>query len=944
MLKNLFALLLICNSLNAEIVTDGTLGQSGALLGPDYLIGADSGRQSGGNLFHSFQDFNLNSSESATFSGPNSINNIINRVTGGNPSDINGLIRSTIPDADMYFLNPYGIMFGSNAKLDVQGGFHASTANYLRLGENGRFYADLSENSSLSIAPPSAFGFWANPVTPISVKGSQLSVGEGKTFSIIGGDLQINRQAAISAAAGRINMAGVASQGEVVLKNSELDVSSFSQSGDIAVIDKSIIQTSGESGGNIFIRSGQLFVNDSDIDAKTLGSQNGGSVDIQANEVLFSDGAVINGHTFGSGTGVDINIRATESVSFTGENSEGRRTRIFARLGNTGDAKKENINIGDAGTIFIKAKNIYLKGGAGISVSSFTQGKGGDIVLNAQENIIVEGKNSADRRSYIASTSSYEGENGGDGGRILLEAENVSFIGGSYINSGTYGAGKGSDVLITAKNINVNKGSYIIAVAYESGNAGTVTLRADRINLTGVRDDDDGNGSIIYVSTSVNSTGGNAGDIFVEAQDILLADGGGFSSISFGPGNAGNVQVYATGTITIIGASQGGWGATINSSSNPKREGTVGGEGGNITIEAGQLIIKDGGAVAASSIAPEGVQSSKAGNITIRVQGAVELSGVNPYGENEDGFGSGIYTNSIGVENNAGDAGNITLQAGFLIIKDGAVIKGATNNDAQGGNINIHVTDQISVSGDSANIILKEPSDAQLEFQEGFTEHQNHVSVSGIHAHSESASANAGRAGQIHISADRIDLIDGASINASTKNADGGNIMIAMPNLVYLQTGEITTSVHGGKDDGGNITIKNPAFVALNQGQIKAQADEGRGGNINIKSKHFIISPDSLVSASSRLGIDGNIRIDSPAVNMEGLLVVLPSDFVDAGNLITTPCNTRPVDNLSSFVVRKNESIPNSSGSLLPGGPLLLPIENHYPVPRVAPCGATLGY
>ena len=133
--RYLLAIPILASSLgtNAEVTLDGTLGRSGALPGPDYLIGADLGQQHGGNLFHSFQDFNLNRFESATFSGPNSINNVINRVTGGNSSNIDGLIRSTI-SANMYFLNPNGIMFGPNARLDVQGSFHASTAHYLRLG------------------------------------------------------------------------------------------------------------------------------------------------------------------------------------------------------------------------------------------------------------------------------------------------------------------------------------------------------------------------------------------------------------------------------------------------------------------------------------------------------------------------------------------------------------------------------------------------------------------------------------------------------------------------------------------------------------------------------------------------------------------------------------------------------------------------------------------
>jgi len=164
-------LLIISLSLNAQITTDGSIGSRANLQGPDYQIGADLGQQHGGNLFHSFQDFNLNRSESATFSGPNSVSNVISRVTGGNPSNIDGLIRSTMPNADMYFLNPYGMMFGPNARLDVQGSFHASTADYLRLGNGGRFDARNPSDSLLTIAPIASFGFLDAPA-PISVQGA----------------------------------------------------------------------------------------------------------------------------------------------------------------------------------------------------------------------------------------------------------------------------------------------------------------------------------------------------------------------------------------------------------------------------------------------------------------------------------------------------------------------------------------------------------------------------------------------------------------------------------------------------------------------------------------------------------------------------------------------------------------------------------------------------
>ncbi len=103
----------------AQVMLDGTTGPAGALAGPDYRIGAGLGRRAGGNLFHSFARFGLRSGESATFSGPAGIENVISRVTGGARSDIDGVLRSTIPGADLWFLNPAGVVFGPNARLEV---------------------------------------------------------------------------------------------------------------------------------------------------------------------------------------------------------------------------------------------------------------------------------------------------------------------------------------------------------------------------------------------------------------------------------------------------------------------------------------------------------------------------------------------------------------------------------------------------------------------------------------------------------------------------------------------------------------------------------------------------------------------------------------------------------------------------------------------------------
>ncbi|CCK80945.1 filamentous hemagglutinin N-terminal domain-containing protein [Desulfobacula toluolica] len=235
---------------HAEITLDGTLGPSGPLSGPDFMIPVEVGRQVGGNLFHSFGVFNVNTGESATFSGPNSVENVLGRVTGGSSSTIDGLLRSEIPGANLYLINPAGIMFGPNAQLDVQGSFHASTADFIRLGENGRFDAVEPDNSLLTVAPPSAFGFLSENPASISVQGSSLNIPQEETLSIVGGDIQI-MGGILSALDGRINLASVASTGEINIENIHLNA--FERLGDIEITESSSLFTTGLQGGNIYV-------------------------------------------------------------------------------------------------------------------------------------------------------------------------------------------------------------------------------------------------------------------------------------------------------------------------------------------------------------------------------------------------------------------------------------------------------------------------------------------------------------------------------------------------------------------------------------------------------------------------------------------------------------------------------------------------------------------
>ncbi len=839
-------LIIISLPINAEITLDGSLGRGGPLPGPNYLIGADLGQQHGGNLFHSFRDFNLKSHESATFSGPNRVNNIIGRVTGGNPSNIDGLIRSSIPNANLYFLNPYGIMFGPHAKLDVQGSFHASTADYLRLQDGGRFDARQPNNSFLTVAPVEAFGFLDNTIAPISVEGggeiskadwdnkpTGLSVPTGKTLSLLGGELEIKngtffktvdidnngnestqftRLGTLNAPDGRINLASVASKGEIVLGNTFLEVSSLTKLADIYISNHSLLQVSGEGGGRVFIRGEQVFVDDSAIEAKTLGNQNGSLLDIQVGSLSVAHNSKFDARLEGTGTDATVQIEATDSVSF------------FDRSSIDMNTYNKNEGAGDAGTVLIEAKKISFEKNAGISNSTLGKGHAGNIIIRADE------------------------------------------------------------LFSITKNSN------------------------------------------IYISPFSSSTGGNGGTLLIEAQDVRVEDGSYLSGTTFGPGKGGHITIHASGTVTVSEANTDGLVSGIFSNANPRT--AVGNDAGNIVLEAKELIIKKGAMISSSTIAQTGKKSGQGGNITIRVQGSVKLYGVNLYGANEEGFGAGIYVRAKG--DNTGNAGSISIDASALSITEGAVIASTTDGPAHGCHINIQVNGELSISGDSADITLREPARAQLRFREDFEKshvYQSDTSISGIYGSSESSADNAGQAGNIKIKADTISLTEGGYINTSTQNAAGGNITINSSNLLYLREGQITTSVHGGTGDGGNIVIENPVFVILGKGQIRANADEGRGGNIQITSEQLIASPCSQISASSKLGIDGEVEIDAPEVNLDDFLVVLPGSFVDASTQLQVPCTVARVAQ-SRFVVKRIAGSPPSPDDFQSNRLVLLPLSD----------------
>src|SRR4051794_33604585 len=178
----------------AAVATDGTVGPARTLAGPNHAVTPDLGRQVGPNLFHSFRQFDLAAGESATFTGPAAVHNVLARVTGGTASSIDGTIRCTIPNADFYLVNPAGVVFGPGAALDVRGGFAVTTAGVVHLADGGRVAAPANPaDSVLTTAAPAAFGF-LGPQRPagVQVTGGTLAVPDGRALSITSGPIRID--------------------------------------------------------------------------------------------------------------------------------------------------------------------------------------------------------------------------------------------------------------------------------------------------------------------------------------------------------------------------------------------------------------------------------------------------------------------------------------------------------------------------------------------------------------------------------------------------------------------------------------------------------------------------------------------------------------------------------------------------------------------------------
>ena len=366
----------------AKIQTDGSLGSAQSLSGPDYVINEELGKRAGNNLFHSFSEFSIDGGQSATFTGAGEITNVISRVTGGNLSRIDGLLKSEIAGANLYLINPAGVLFGSNASLSISGSFHTSTADFIRMGADDSFFSQPLQGEILSTAAPEAFGFFGAPKGTITVRSSQLNLEKKADLSLVGGVITITDEARIRIPQGRINVVGVDSAGEVIINASgRRTTETFTKLNTVSIENRSELNVDGEGGGRVVIRAGRLLLEDAVLSAKTEKEENGDGINIVTDEFDFVRSRL---DTTTNGTGKAGGIRIDAKTLLLDGRGEPESTGLFANSINL-NPEQDAESSGAAGTIIIAVDKIGALGDVALETTADSSEKIGTIDLSTCE-------------------------------------------------------------------------------------------------------------------------------------------------------------------------------------------------------------------------------------------------------------------------------------------------------------------------------------------------------------------------------------------------------------------------------------------------------------------------------------------------------------------------------------------------------------------------------
>lgn len=641
----------------AQITPDESLPTSVEQL--REIMKINGGERAGNNLFHSFEEFSIPEGMQAVFENATDIENIFTRITGESASSIDGILK-TQGGANLFLVNPNGIIFGENAQLDVGGSFIATTADSIQFEGDTEFAAsDSTSEPIITIDRPIGLNFNGNSgaiqvngngsqivsdtrFSPIDAKNLEtgLSVTSGKTLALLGEEITLPG-GIITAEGGKVEIGSVNS-GLVSFQKAEngltFNYENITDHQNIVLTDQALLNASGEGAGAISLTGSNVSLSDSSF-------------------ILIQNRGQIN-----SGT---INVNAFESLTLSGtsldkEVSSGIRT--------------ESLGTGQGAEINISTKQLQLRDGAQIIGSTYSQAPGKNVSINASDFIEMFG-------GSISAGTFAEGE----AGKVQLSTSRLEVMEGGSITSSTIGSGDGGEVTINADLIDVVgrvsiDRSNIAAVSFGTGNAGNLNINTRRLQ---VRDQ-------ALVNTSSRASG-DAGSIIINVSELIEVSG---TNKNFQSAIRAGVELTNSEARKIFGLPKvpsGNAGNIIINSPilNIIREGVVNvsnegtGEAGRLSIEVKEINLFDGGNISAKTATGTG------GNINLKTDQLQldENSSITATAENDgDGGNVTINTTAILAKKNseitanalAGTGGNIQINAQGLFLFPDSIIEASS--------------------------------------------------------------------------------------------------------------------------------------------------------------------------------------------------------------------------------------------------------------------------
>ncbi len=729
----------------------------------DHTVRISGGSRPGNrtNLFHSFNQFSIGPGETAQFQNTTptlTTINILSRVTGGNPSSIFGTIDTmSYPGANLFLMNPAGVVFGPTATLHVGGSVAFTTADYLRLAEAngsnaGIFHAASTETSLLTSAPVTAFGFLNSNPAAIAVQGSTLTVQPSESISLLGGNhgfTYINPHTGATAAVpdgvtvtggrlvasdGQISIASVASRGEILAKNlnepGNINGHTFTALGSLRISQQSSIDIRGESGGSIRIRGGHLV-----IDSSTLSSTTG-AIAIDTASIHLTNAAKVKTETTTTVNAGHITLNAQrdialDSVALVISSSKGASGHagditLQSHQGNITLARLSSVTTqsqlsrGNTGSITMDAPHGDIRANDSfVFTSSRGTGRLGEIQITAN-NLFLQ--NSAAILGNNFPGNSFTTPQIAEPITITTTGR-LNLTGGAMIETGTAGPAKAADLIIRSRDVVLSESSMLITGTISSGDAGRLSLFTDNLQLT---------------------------------------DGARLSSASLVDPLTGERPVGRGGAISIEGLNNPGTAVHIDGGESGIFSDTQGsGAAGDIFVKASSLMLQDGGTISAKTTSTS--RAATGGSIIVNATDQVTLT-----------KGGSITASSIGTA--AGNAGDITLNAGQqLEVRDGSSITTATEStQANGGNITIQAIDQVRFVNSTLS-----------------------TSVRGTD----------GSGGNIFIDP-KVVVLQGSNITAQAVGGAGGNITFVTP--LFLADSASVVSASSQRGPSGTVTIQSP--------------------------------------------------------------------------------------------------------------------------------------